>query len=317
MRRLLFLIPLLLMTTTCASNVRIARKLLNEGRRGEARELLDQELTEHPDRGQALLLRGVIAMQEHDFIAAHDYFDRAGERSLDLRREIESTWGPMLEHLESIVWVEVCPEPSLFARRIAVLPGPIEADRIEDQLPGWTRFLLQLWHPNDEYMTQYRHSPCVEVLFETPEMLFVEFNAWANSDQVRLRDRQPLGQGVQLVIEYLNHVPTRDGKVLVFGEVTNRGTATAVNPRAVIQVLALNLGLDTMGYSTAMGDPMGAMPPAVQEYLMRNMVVSSTATVPVRPNRLAPGETGVIVLTVESQGSASRMFFNAQMEWDR
>jgi hypothetical protein len=312
-------VPMLLLAlsllTACSSTVRTARKHLELGEREEARRLLESEIVTHPNNGRALLLRGVIAMQEEDFPTAHSCFDRAKARSLDLKREIEAQHQPTLEYLESIVWVEVRPTPSLFGLRMARFPSPIEANRILETEPSWIRFMLRTWNRNDETIAHYRESGDVKVLFDSPDMVYVELTGWAPAEHVRIRNRPPLSQDVNLQIERLNSINTTDGKILVFGEVTNRGRATANNVRAVIT--ALSLGIDNLGYSTAVGDPMGTPPAQLMEYWSRNMIQASEETVPLRPDRLAPGETGIIVLIVTPRSKGALLRFQAEMTWER
>jgi hypothetical protein len=308
-------VPVLLVALSllaaCASNVRTARKLLEQGEREEARRVLEREIVAHPNNGQALLMRGLIAMLEEDFETAHSCFDRAKARSLDYRREVEARYEPMLNYLESIVWVQIRPTPSLFDIPILRLPSPIEAYRILETEPGWTRFSLKSWNPNNEAIAHYRETGDVKVLFDSPEMVYIELTGWAPSEHIRQRNRTPLSQNVNLQVERLESVNTKDGRILVFGEVTNRGRATADNVRAVIT--ALSLEFDNFGFSPAVGDPMGAPPPQLLQYWMQNMVQASEETVPVSPDRLAPGETGIIVVYVKPRSKGTRMFFEAEM----
>jgi hypothetical protein len=86
-------------------------------------------------------------------------------------------------------------------------------------------------------------------------------------------------------------------------------------PRAVVTAMYINLDTDMMGYSGSINDPLGPMPEMVWEYLARNLIDTGQAVVPIRPQRLRPGETGILVLTIEVPHPEVWLTFGTEMQW--
>ncbi len=306
---------LITFTSCTASAIKLAQTCLSEGNVIQAKRILHIEIEEKPDSGRALMLLGIIAMEEEDFKLAHTYFDKAKACSYNITLEVESRYEPLLEYLESIDWVHIRTAPSAMGLHIVRFPGPLIVEDIEEVQDEWAKICYRSWMPNDENVDHYKQLFIIDVLFETPEMAYVEIKGWAPKEKIQHKEYLPVQQGVHLEIDLLDSVPTKDGgKVLVFGTVTNRGSITALNPRAIITAMSLNFGLGMMGYSTSVDDPMGAPPPMVLDYLSRNFINVGEATVPIQPRNLGPGQTGIIVLTIEVENPQSYLSFRAELE---
>ena len=294
------LLILLILVGCGASAVQIAQQHMREGNLDTAYAVLDSTVAIQPENGEALMLLAVVEMRQERFEEAHQHLEQAKKVSPLLTSQIENRIEPALAELESIVWVEFYVEPSVLARRVARFPGPMDVHLIEERQGPWTRACVRRWLPNDEIIQQYRHGPLINVLFEMPEMAYVEFRAWTGSDLVHQRAIAPTEQGVALKVDELNWVAGEKEKTaLVFGMVTNYGTITARDPLIRLEIIQLDYHVDNMGFSFAAGDPMGPPTPAALEYLMRQSLDLGYANVPLRPEILRPGESGIIVMTME------------------
>jgi len=289
----------IILLTSCGSSVMLtAKHHYLGGRVDEARQVLEEAIAEDPEDGKACLFLALMEMEEDKLESARERLEYVSGLSDKYRETVEQYYYPVLEEYESIVWVELRPEPRASSERLTRFVGPLNPTRRVQTVGDWEQVTIRLWYPNDDTITRYRDTQVIRVLYETPEMVYADLTGWTEKggviDPVSFTPRQ----GANLALISLNYCPTEDeNTVLVYGVVINDGTVTVREPVAQVHALYIDLNSEMM-VSVPGAQFTGPILRALNMTMMPRMD-RGEAVVPIRPQELQPGQRGIIVLTVE------------------
>jgi len=284
---------------SCGSSVMLtAKQHYIGGRPDEARQVLEEAIAEDPQDGKACLFLALIEMEQDDCEGARERLEYVSGLSEEYRETVEQYYLPILEEYESIMWVEVRPEPRTSSESLYRFVAPLAPYRKLQTVGDWTQVTIRHWFPNDDRIDRYRNSEIVRILYETPEMVYADITGWADRgmviDPVSFTPRQ----GANLLLISLDYCPTEvENVVQVYGIVINDGTVTVREPVAQVHAIYVDLNSEMMVSlpGARFTDPILR---ALDMTMMPRMD-RGEAVVPIRPQELQPGQHGIIVLTVE------------------